>query len=123
MDKNAQRRMRVNELLSHGNNIVTKLFARERGGFPVSRKFPATCVSHACRSLRVHDLLTLHDPTNIKHNAFALNLQQKTKIVEIFAVEELLIVLEECGLSVAFNVGLSFDVPSFSFFLNDLYSF
>jgi hypothetical protein len=108
MDKSAQRRIRVQLLQqpSHSNNIVTKLFERQRGSPFVSQRFPSSCVSQACQSLRVHQLLTLHDPTNLKYNDLAVNLQKKTRIVEIFAVEELLIVLEECGLSVAFNVGM-----------------
>jgi hypothetical protein len=87
------------------SNVVSKILNRQIG-FSPPKNFQSECFPLVFQNLSLQGVLTLHDTSNEKHKLLTPRLQKITKIIEILAADEILVVLEECGLCVAFNIGL-----------------
>ena len=86
------------------HHISHRLFQRQLGGSAVARAFASSCIEDVFQSLTLRKLLLMHDPENEKHKHLSPNLKRVSRISEILAVDDILVVLENSGLCVAFDI-------------------
>ena len=85
-------------------NIVRKLFRRQIGSL-LAHSFENSCFPEIFQHLSLRQELIIHTDSDEKHKLLAPSLRRASRIVEITASSDIIVVLEERGLCAAFEIG------------------
>tara|TARA_R110002050_G_scaffold277217_3_gene422804 strand:+ start:276 stop:542 length:267 start_codon:yes stop_codon:yes gene_type:complete len=67
-----------------------------------------TFIGEVFRGLQVQGSINVHDESSEKHKSFSSYLKQRSKVNEIAIAGDVLLILEERGLCIAYDVGMSY---------------